>query len=79
MGLDHHASLIPQIGINGGLPSWDRDYIAPGADIRDVGGRSRLPHGGYVTFLLVEVAIPRDLFADFLRRNDRLRLKPLPT
>ncbi len=33
LGLDHNASLIPQIGMNGGLPSWDRDYIAPGADI----------------------------------------------
>ena len=35
-------------------------------------------HGRYVTFQLAEVAIPRDLFADILRRIDRLRLKTAP-
>ena len=36
-------------------------------------------HGRYVTFQMAEVAIPRDLFADILRRIDRLRPKPAPT
>jgi hypothetical protein len=35
-------------------------------------------HGRYVTFQMAEVAIPRDLFADILRRIDRLRPKPAP-
>ena len=35
-------------------------------------------HGGYAAFRLAEVAIPRDLFADILRRIDRLRPKPAP-
>ncbi len=33
-------------------------------------------HGRYITFQLAEVAIPRDLFADILRRIDRLIPKP---
>ena len=36
-------------------------------------------HGRYVTFQLAEVAVPRDLFADILRRIDRLRPRPVPT
>ena len=35
-------------------------------------------HGRYVTFQMAEVAIPRDLFADILRRIDRLRPNPSP-
>ena len=34
--------------------------------------------GRYVTFQLAEVAIPRSLFADILRRIDRLRPRPAP-
>jgi len=30
-------------------------------------------HGRYVTFQMAEVAVPRDLFRDILRRIDRLR------
>ena len=33
-------------------------------------------HGRYVTFQMAEVVIPRDLFADILRRIDRLRPPP---
>ena len=36
-------------------------------------------HGRYIVFQMAEVAIPRDLFADILRRIDRLRTTPLPT
>ncbi len=35
-------------------------------------------HGRYVTFQMAEVAIARDLFADILRRINRLRPKPCP-
>ena len=42
-------------------------------------GAKVVRHGRYVTFQLAEVAIPRTLFADILRRIDRLRPKPLPT
>ena len=34
--------------------------------------------GRYVVFQMAEVAIPRELFADILRRIDRLRPKPGP-
>ncbi len=36
-------------------------------------GTKIVRHGRYVTFQLAEVAIPRTLFADILRRIDRLR------
>jgi hypothetical protein len=42
-----------------------------------IGGKI-VRHGRYVTFQMAEVAIPRGLFADILRRIDRLRPKPVP-
>jgi hypothetical protein len=35
-------------------------------------------HGRYVVFQLAEVAVPRSLFADILRRITHLRPKPPP-
>jgi hypothetical protein len=35
-------------------------------------------HGRYVVFQLAEVAVPRALFAEILRRIGRLRGSPLP-
>jgi hypothetical protein len=35
-------------------------------------------HGRYVVFQLTEVAAPRALFAEVLRRIDQLRPKPPP-
>jgi hypothetical protein len=35
-------------------------------------------HGRYVIFQLAEVALPRVLFAEIMRRIDRLRPEPLP-
>jgi hypothetical protein len=35
-------------------------------------------HGRYVVFQLAEVAVPRALFAEILRRIDRLKHEPLP-
>ncbi len=42
-------------------------------------GAKIVRHGRYIVFQMAEVAIPRDLFADILRRIDRLRPTPLPT
>jgi hypothetical protein len=36
-------------------------------------------HGRYVVFQLAEVAVPSALFAEILRRIDRLRPRPLLT
>ena len=41
-------------------------------------GAKIVRHGRYVTFQMAEVAIPRDLFADILRRIDQLRPTPAP-
>ncbi len=35
-------------------------------------------HGRYVTFQLAEVAVPRNLFREILRRIDELRRRPAP-
>ena len=40
-------------------------------------GAKVVAHGRYVTFQMAEVAVPRDLFRDILRRIDRLR-RPVP-
>jgi hypothetical protein len=42
-----------------------------------IGGKI-VRHGRYVTFQMAEVAIPQELFADIMRRIDRLRPKPCP-
>ena len=42
-------------------------------------GAKIVTHARYVTFQMAEVAIPRDLFADILRRIDRLRPVPVPS
>ncbi len=42
-------------------------------------GAKIVRHGRYVIFQMAVVAIPRELFADILRRIDRLRPAPLPT
>ena len=41
-------------------------------------GAKIVRHGRYVTFQMAEVAVPRHLFADILRRIDRLRSTPAP-
>ena len=42
-------------------------------------GAKIVRHGRYVTFQTAEVVIPRGLFADILRRIDRLRPPPDPS
>jgi hypothetical protein len=41
-------------------------------------GAKIVRHGSYVVFQLAEVAVPRVLFAETLRRIDRLRPRPPP-
>ena len=41
-------------------------------------GEKIVRHGRYVIFQMAEVAVPRHLFADILRRIDRLRRNPVP-
>ena len=41
-------------------------------------GATIVRHGRYVTFQMAEVVTHRDLFADILRRIDRLRPPPAP-
>ena len=40
--------------------------------------RQDVCHGRYAIFQLAEVAVPRVLFAEILRRIDRLRGSPVP-
>jgi hypothetical protein len=40
-------------------------------------GAKVVAHGRYVTFQMAEVAVPRDLVRDILRRIDQLR-RPVP-
>ncbi len=41
-------------------------------------GAKVVSHGRYVTFQLAEVAVPRNLFREILRRIDELRRRPVP-
>ena len=41
-------------------------------------GARTVRHGRYVVFQLAEVAVPRSLFAQILRRIGRLRGSPVP-
>jgi hypothetical protein len=42
-------------------------------------GAKVVRHGRYVTFQMAEVAIPRDVFAELLKRIAALRSRPAPT
>ncbi len=41
-------------------------------------GAKVVRHGRYVTFQLAEVAVPRNLFREILRRIDELQRRPAP-
>ena len=41
-------------------------------------GAKVVRHGRYVMFQLAEVAVPRNLFREILRRIDKLRRRPAP-
>jgi hypothetical protein len=41
-------------------------------------GAKVVTHGSYVIFQMAEVAVPRELFKEILRRIDGLRSRPAP-
>jgi hypothetical protein len=48
-----------------------------GEKLMKIGARI-VRHGRYVVFQLAEVGVPRSLFAEVMRRIDRLRPRPAP-
>lgn len=67
----HRTLALPDAAKQWSLTTLREKLVKIGAKI--------VRRGRYVTFQLAEVAIPRDLFADILRRIDRLRPASLPT
>jgi hypothetical protein len=76
------------LGENGGAPRfwttiarWERVEHWSLTTLREklvkIGARI-VRHGRYVVFQLAEVAVPRALFAEILRRIERLRPRPPP-
>ncbi len=55
---------------HGSLPTLRQKLVKIGAKV--------VRHGRYVTFQLVEVAVPRELFRNILSLIDDLRPRPAP-
>ena len=83
---DHNAVRLQLHGLAYNLGNFMRTLALPDAveqwsltSLREklikIGAKI-VRHGRYVTFQMAEVVIPRDLFADILRRIDRLRPPP---
>jgi hypothetical protein len=84
----HHAVRLQRLALAYDLGNFMRTPALPDAveqwsltSLREksikIGARI-VRHGRYVTFQMAEVATPRNLFADILRRIDRLRPTPAP-
>ena len=56
---------------------FDKSAVTPAARANDASDIFAVRHGRYVVFQLAEVAVPRTLFAEILRRIDRLRGPPV--
>jgi Transposase DDE domain group 1 len=65
------TSAQPKEGEHWSLTTLREKLVKIGARI--------VPQGRYTVFQLAEVAMPRALFAEILRRIDRLRPRPLLT
>ena len=87
-GIDHNAVRLQLHALASSLGTFMRTLALPDAveewsltSLREklikIGAKI-VRHGRYVTFQMAEVVIPRDLFADILRRIDRLRPPPAP-
>ncbi len=61
---------MPEVDTHWSLTTLQEKLVKIGAKI--------VRHGRYVIFQIAEVSIPRDLFAEILRRIDRLRPRPAP-
>ena len=64
-------------GSKGRKKRWQDDLTTLREKLVKIGARI-VRHGRYVVFQLAEVAVPRALFVEILRRIDRLRPEPLP-
>ena len=69
------GNFMPTLALPGGVEQWSPTSLWE--SMVKIGGKV-VCHRRYITFQLAEVAIPRDLFADILRRIDRLRPMPVP-
>jgi hypothetical protein len=65
-----HTSALPQEVEHWSLTTLPEKLVKIGARI--------VRHGRYVVFQLAEVAVPRSLFVEILRRIDQLRPKQPP-
>ena len=69
------GTFLRTLALPDAVRHWSRTMLRD--RLVKVGGKI-VRHGRYITFQMAEVAIPRDLFADILRRIDWLRPKPVP-
>jgi Transposase DDE domain group 1 len=63
----------PHLGAGGGGRHWSLTTLRE--KLVKIGARI-VRHGRYIVFQLAEVAVPRALFTEILRRIERLRLRP---
>jgi Transposase DDE domain group 1 len=70
------ASFLRTLALPADVEQWSLTTLRE--KLVKIGARI-VRHGRYLVFQLAEVAVPRALFAEILRRIDRLRLRPLPT
>ena len=72
---DRHGRLVAKVFSPNGVDIGRR--LEPAGELVKTGARIVRP-GRYVVFQLAEVAVPRILFAEILRRIDRLGPRPPP-
>ena len=69
------ANFLRSLVLPTGVAQWSLTTLRE--KLVKIGARI-VRHGRYVVFQLAEVAVPRALFAEILRRIDRLRPRPPP-
>ena len=67
------ANFVRRLGLPTSVKQWSLTTMRE--KLVKIGAKI-VRHGRYVVFQMAEVAIPRELFADILRRIDRLRPTP---
>jgi Transposase DDE domain group 1 len=69
------ANFLRTLALPDALAQWSLTTLRE--KLVKIGARV-VRHGRYVVFQLAEVAVPRALFSEILRRIDRLRPRPPP-
>ena len=69
------ANFLRSLALPWEIESWSLTTLRE--KLVKIGARI-VRHGRYLVFQLAEVAVPRSLFAEILRRIDRLRGSPMP-